>query len=931
MIVMTDIALEPTQAWAHRTHFESRPNAALAARAAGVPVLDVVVPVYNEQAALADSVHRLHRHLRENFPFEARITIADNASVDDTPRIAAELAAELTDVRVVRLEQKGRGRALHAVWSTSDAPVLAYMDVDLSTDLAALAPLVAPLISGHSDLAIGTRLGRGARVVRGPKREIISRCYNLILKSTLAARFSDAQCGFKAIRADVAERLLPHVADTGWFFDTELLVLAERSGLRIHEVPVDWVDDPDSRVDIVATATADLKGIGRMLRGFADGSIPVNTIAAQLGSSRLSAAPGSLFRQVVRFGAVGVASTAAYRAAVHADAGVGGRSGGEPDRVAAHRDWQHRRQPALHVRGRRSRQCDPPPLRGPRGLRNRAGDHQRRAGRAARCGRPAAPLGRTHGVGARQSGGHRGSLRTPARLGVSPRPVALTPTNDKRNRLMTITSEVPPQTTAAPHGPPRRDPRWVRPAVLALLAATAVLYLWGLGSSGWANNYYAAAAQAGTQDWKAWLFGSLDAGNAITVDKPPAALWVMGLFGRLFGFNAFTMLLPEALMGVAAVALLYATVRRTSGPAAGLIAGAVLALTPVAALMFRFNNPDALLVLLLVAAAYCMVRATETASTRWIALAGCVIGFAFLTKMLQAFLIVPGLATGVPRRSAGWIWKRIGKLLVGAATMVVSAGWYIALVSLWPADSRPYIGGSTDNSLLQLALGYNGIERIAGGDGGPGGGPGRRRSRRGQPVLRRRTRASADSSASRWVSKRPGCCPPRSSGLRRVSGSPGAPPRTGTVRAGLLLWGGWLLVTGAVFSFMDGTVHPYYTVALAPAVAALVGISVAELWRGREFLVPRIVLATMAATTGVWAFILLDRTPDWLPALRWIVLAGSVVVAAILAVGAAPAGPCRGRTGHRRSAFRPGCAYRIFDLQRHARAQWAGHDVRAQP
>jgi putative flippase GtrA len=186
------------------------------------------------------------------------------------------------------------------------------MDVDLSTDLAALAPLVAPLISGHSDLAIGTRLNRGSRVVRGAKREVISRCYNLILKSTLATRFSDAQCGFKAIRADVAQQLLPYVSDTGWFFDTELLVLAERSGLRIHEVPVDWVDDPDSRVDIVATAKADLRGIGRLLRNFANGSIPVNAIAAQLGSSKLSAAPGSLFRQVVRFGAVGVLSTAAY-------------------------------------------------------------------------------------------------------------------------------------------------------------------------------------------------------------------------------------------------------------------------------------------------------------------------------------------------------------------------------------------------------------------------------------------------------------------------------------------------------------------------------------------------------------------------------------------------------------------------------------------
>lgn len=289
-----------------------RPDVVAEARSAGVPVLDVVVPVYNEEAALAASVRRLHRHLDTHFPFPARITIADNASVDATPKIAAELAAELPDVRFVRLEEKGRGRALHAVWSESDAPVLAYMDVDLSTDLAALAPLVASLISGHSDLAIGTRLSRGARVVRGAKREFISRCYNLILKSALSARFSDAQCGFKAIRADVARQLLPYVSDTGWFFDTELLVLAERSGLRIHEVPVDWVDDPDSRVDIVATATADLKGIGRLLRGFANGSIPVQLLAAQLAPSRSAAPAGSLLRQAVRFGAIGVFSTLAY-------------------------------------------------------------------------------------------------------------------------------------------------------------------------------------------------------------------------------------------------------------------------------------------------------------------------------------------------------------------------------------------------------------------------------------------------------------------------------------------------------------------------------------------------------------------------------------------------------------------------------------------
>ncbi|HUO38394.1 MAG TPA: glycosyltransferase, partial [Mycobacterium sp.] len=247
-------------------------------------------------------------YLHDHVPYTSRITIADNASLDDTPRIAAELADEFPDVRVVRLEHKGRGRALKAVWSTSDSPVLAYMDVDLSTDLAALGPLVAPLVSGHSDLAIGTRLNRASRVVRGPKQEIISRCYNLILRSSLHAKFSDAQCGFKAIRSEVAAQLLPRVEDTGWFFDTELLVLAERAGLRIHEVPVDWVDDPDSRVDIVATATADLRGIARLLRGFATGSPSV----ADLRSAVPAAPRRSLLGQAVWFGAIGAVCTAAY-------------------------------------------------------------------------------------------------------------------------------------------------------------------------------------------------------------------------------------------------------------------------------------------------------------------------------------------------------------------------------------------------------------------------------------------------------------------------------------------------------------------------------------------------------------------------------------------------------------------------------------------
>jgi putative flippase GtrA len=278
------------------------------------PVLDVVVPVYNEEIDLEPCVLRLHEYLAAHFPYRFRITIADNASTDATAEVARRLAGTLPAVTAVRLDEKGRGRALKYVWTHSDAAVLAYMDVDLSTDLGALLPLVAPLISGHSDLAIGSRLARGSRVVRGAKREFISRSYNLILRGTLAARFSDAQCGFKAIRSDVAERLLPMVEDTGWFFDTEMLVLAERAGLRIHEVPVDWVDDPDSRVDIVATAMADLKGIVRLTRALGTGRLPVAALREQLGRNPLPVAgvPAGLTGQLLRFGAVGVASTLAY-------------------------------------------------------------------------------------------------------------------------------------------------------------------------------------------------------------------------------------------------------------------------------------------------------------------------------------------------------------------------------------------------------------------------------------------------------------------------------------------------------------------------------------------------------------------------------------------------------------------------------------------
>jgi putative flippase GtrA len=253
-------------------------------RLAPAPEVEIVVPVHNEERVLAASVRRLHRFLSAEFPFSWRIVIADNASTDGTPEAAELLCRELGSVAWMRLERKGRGRALRAAWSASEARVVCYMDVDLSTDLRALLPLVAPLLSGHSDLAIGSRLARGARVVRGPKRELISRGYNALLHATLRARFSDAQCGFKAVRRDVVEELLPAVRDDAWFFDTELLVLAQRRGLRTHEVPVDWIDDPDSRVKIVRTAVDDVRGIARLL-----GSSPI-----------------------VRFPGIGVASTAAY-------------------------------------------------------------------------------------------------------------------------------------------------------------------------------------------------------------------------------------------------------------------------------------------------------------------------------------------------------------------------------------------------------------------------------------------------------------------------------------------------------------------------------------------------------------------------------------------------------------------------------------------
>jgi putative flippase GtrA len=268
--------------------------------------VEIVIPVYNEAVDLARSIERLHGYLSERFPLSWRITIADNASTDATWAIACDLACRLKGVRAVHLDRKGRGRALREVWSASTARVVAYMDVDLSTDLDALLPLVAPLLSGHSDVAIGTRLASGARVVRGPRREVISRTYNMLLKTTMRSGFSDAQCGFKAVRADIARGLLPMIEDQEWFFDTELLLLAEHNGLRIHEVPVDWVDDADSRVDVVGTAAADLRGMWRVARTLATGRASVDLRKTD------DPVDDDLGGQLARFASIGVVSTIVF-------------------------------------------------------------------------------------------------------------------------------------------------------------------------------------------------------------------------------------------------------------------------------------------------------------------------------------------------------------------------------------------------------------------------------------------------------------------------------------------------------------------------------------------------------------------------------------------------------------------------------------------
>ncbi|MBX5331177.1 glycosyltransferase family 39 protein [Rhodococcus fascians] len=439
---------------------------------------------------------------------------------------------------------------------------------------------------------------------------------------------------------------------------------------------------------------------------------------------------------------------------------------------------------------------------------------------------------------------------------------------------MTTTIERP---SAAAPTEPATSRRWELLGLVTLLIGTGVAYIWGLGASGWANSFYSAAIQAGSVSWKAFFFGSSDAANSITVDKPPMSLWLMSLSVRVFGLNTWAMLVPQALLGVASVALLRAVVVRRFGAAAGLLAGLVLALTPVAALMFRFNNPDALLVLLMIAAVWAMLRGVESGKTKWLLITGMFVGFGFLTKQLQVMLVVPPLALTYLIAGPPKLGTRVLQLFAALGAMIVSAGWWLLIVEFWPASSRPWVGGSQNNSILELTLGYNGLGRLSGNETGsvtPGGGGGG--SMWGETGILRMFDASQGGQIA-WLIP--------AALLLLVTGLVlrGSAPRTDAQRASLIVWGAWLLVTGLTFSFMAGIFHSYYTVALSPAVAALVGIGSVMLWRERQRLWVRIAMALAVASTVALAWVLLGRSASFVPWLKWAILVvGVVAVVALL-------------------------------------------------
>lgn len=681
--------------------------------------VDIVLPVFNEAHMFEQSVTKLHKYLASNLPYKWRIVIADNGSTDGTAAIARRLAERYPEIRLLQLPEKGRGRALKQAWVSSKADILAYMDIDLSTNLDSFKPMITSLITGDAGLVTGSRLIKQSRTTRGFKREFISRCYNRIIRTTMKTKFVDAQCGFKALRRDVAQKLLPHIKDTAWFFDTELLIKAEYNGYKIHEEPVEWIEDTDSRVDVVKTATEDIKGLSRVRQEYGQSS----------------------FGEMAAFG--------------------------------------------------------------------------------------------------------------------------------------------------------------------GLLLFTAIFYLWNLTINGMANSYYAAAAQAASTNWTAWLFGSLDAANFVSVDKPPISMMIMGLFGRIFGFSSWSMLLPHALAGIATVALVYLTVKRWYGARAGLIAGIVMALTPAAALMFRFNNPDSFLTLFLTASAYAFLRSFEGKQpVLWLSLAGLFTGLAFNTKMLQGLMVLPIMTIIYISFAPPKLVTRLWHLGVAGVVTAISTLWWSVLVWLTPAANRPWVGSTNDNNIWSLIFGYNGFGRLFGHGGGPGGGaPGGGGAANMAQIGTQAAQSAQITSltggglgADGRGGGPAGVGFGGETGLLRIFNESFGPniawlipvaliggglviwllrraPRRNKERVGVLLWLGWLLIHIVIFSMTSGTIHPYYVIAMAPAVAALVGIGAPYIWQAytRRTKIAWLLPLSIAATT-ILSVVMLGYNNYW-PWLIWLVIA----------------------------------------------------------
>ena len=693
-------------------------------RAIARPFIDIVVPVLNEENILQKSIMTLDEYMAKHLPYRYQVTIADNGSQDKTLEIAENLAKKHQSVRVVSLAERGRGRALKQVWQNSPADILTYMDVDLSTSLDDFLPMIQPLVAGEAGVAIGSRLAKGAKTTRGLKREFISRCYNNIIKWTSGTKFSDAQCGFKAIRRDVAAKFLPKIKDNEWFFDTELLIKTERASVPIHEQPVTWIEDTDSRVKIVKTAVDDLKGLYRVNK--------------------------------------------------------------ELDK----RSWFEKR------------------------------------------------------------------------------------------------------------------------TLPVLLALTGALYLFGALHNGMANSYYAAAVQAASQDWTAWLFGSLDAANYVSIDKPPLATMLMGLSARLFGFSSFSMLLPSVLAGVGSVWLVYGAVKRQFGFTSAVIAGATLMLTPVAALMFGFNNPDAILTLMLTASGYAFLRSLEgKRPLPWLGLAGLFTGLAFNTKMLQGLMVLPAMVLVYLVFAKPPMVTRFLHLMFAGVITTMSTLWWSVLVWLTPAGSRPWVGSTNDNNIWSLIFGYNGFGRLLGGRGGGGVPVGGAPPSGGMGAT---TTLQTAGSTTQTIADGAGMMPGGmgggpggghgpggtgfggQTGIFRIFNNDFGPniawllvlalaggglmlwilrktPRTNRGRAAVIFWMLWLLIHIVIFSMTSGVIHPYYVVVMVPAVAALVGISLPFLWGAYTRRKPYAwLLPLLVGVTAVIAVMILGYagTMTWL---MWIV------------------------------------------------------------